>query len=81
LEKDTLRRLWDVEEAQTYAFLAKDLREGTDTVPGFDYALERHRLVDAIERASQIGVPGMNPGAIRRDRRRPRIASRRKRFR
>ncbi|GII28575.1 Gfo/Idh/MocA family protein [Planotetraspora mira] len=41
--------------AQTYAFLAKDLREGTDTVPGFDYALERHRLVDAIERASRTG--------------------------
>ncbi|GGL16779.1 oxidoreductase [Sphaerisporangium melleum] len=41
--------------AQTYAFLAKDLRDGTDTVPGFDHALERHRLVDAIERASRTG--------------------------
>ncbi|MBP2706366.1 Gfo/Idh/MocA family oxidoreductase [Microbispora sp. RL4-1S] len=41
--------------AQTYAALAKDLRNGTDTVPGFDYALARHRLVDAIERASRTG--------------------------
>ena len=41
--------------AQTYARLAKDLREGTHTVPDFAYALERHRLVDAIERASQTG--------------------------
>lgn len=41
--------------AQTYAHLAKDLREGTHTVPGFAHALERHLLVDAIERASQSG--------------------------
>ncbi|GAA4573247.1 Gfo/Idh/MocA family protein [Planotetraspora kaengkrachanensis] len=42
--------------AQTYAFLARDLREGTDTVPGFDHALVRHRLVDAIEQASRTGT-------------------------
>ncbi|WP_371779985.1 Gfo/Idh/MocA family protein [Streptosporangium subroseum] len=41
--------------AQTYAHLAEDLREGTHTVPDFAYALERHRLVDTIERASQTG--------------------------
>lgn len=41
--------------AQIYAFLAKDLREGTHTVPGFDHALARHRLVDVIERASRTG--------------------------
>ncbi|MET8158570.1 Gfo/Idh/MocA family oxidoreductase [Sphaerisporangium sp. NPDC005289] len=41
--------------AQTYAFLAKDVRDGTETVPGFDHALSRHRLVEAIERASRTG--------------------------
>lgn len=45
--------------AQVYAALAVDLRDGTRTVPGFEHALERHRLLDAIKRASRdrIGQP------------------------
>ncbi|MFF7184932.1 Gfo/Idh/MocA family protein [Streptomyces sp. NPDC008222] len=39
--------------AQLYAALAADLRTGTDTVPGFDHALDRHRLLSAIEEASR----------------------------
>ncbi|WP_440099960.1 Gfo/Idh/MocA family protein [Streptosporangium sp. H16] len=42
--------------AQVYAHFARDLREGTRTVPGFDHALRRHRLVDTIERASRTGT-------------------------
>lgn len=41
--------------AQTYALLAKDLRDATSTVPGFNHALDRHRLLDAIERAARTG--------------------------
>jgi predicted dehydrogenase len=41
--------------ARMYAQLARDIREGTHTVPDFAHALERHRLVDAIERASRTG--------------------------
>ncbi|MDX3854323.1 Gfo/Idh/MocA family oxidoreductase [Streptomyces sp. AK02-01A] len=41
--------------AQVYLDLARDLREGTHTVPGFAHALARHRLIDTIERASATG--------------------------
>jgi predicted dehydrogenase len=41
--------------AALYTHLARDLREGTHTVPDFAYALARHRLIDAIERASATG--------------------------
>jgi predicted dehydrogenase len=41
--------------SRMYEQLAHDLREGTHTVPGFAHALGRHRLVDAIERASRTG--------------------------
>jgi predicted dehydrogenase len=35
--------------------LAKDLHEGTRTVPDFRHALTRHRHIDAIEQASRTG--------------------------
>ncbi|WP_034386356.1 Gfo/Idh/MocA family protein [Herbidospora cretacea] len=45
--------------AQVYAALARDLREGTRTVPGFEYALERHRLVEALAGQQVSGVPAV----------------------
>ncbi|MFJ2645279.1 Gfo/Idh/MocA family protein [Streptomyces sp. NPDC087420] len=41
--------------ARLYAALARDLAEGTHTVPDFEHALARHRLIDAIERAAETG--------------------------
>lgn len=38
--------------ARLYQRLARDLAEGTHTVPDFAHALARHRLIDAVERAS-----------------------------
>ncbi|MFC7710605.1 Gfo/Idh/MocA family protein [Micromonospora lupini] len=42
--------------AGLYAQLARDLADGTRTVPDFAHALRRHRLIDAVERASATGV-------------------------
>lgn len=42
--------------AQVYAALATDFRDGSRTVPGFDHALERHRLLEAIKQASRTGA-------------------------
>ncbi|MFB7272890.1 Gfo/Idh/MocA family protein [Streptomyces sp. NPDC056244] len=42
--------------ARLYARLARDLAEGTHTVPDFAHALSRHRLIDTIERASATGT-------------------------
>ncbi|PWR10149.1 oxidoreductase [Micromonospora acroterricola] len=42
--------------ARLYAQLARDLADGTHTVPDFEHALSRHRLIDAVERASATGV-------------------------
>jgi len=39
-----------------YAAFARDLREGTRTVPDFAYALSRHKLLAAIENAARTGV-------------------------
>lgn len=39
-----------------YAALARDLRDDTRTVPDFAYALTRHRLLAAIEKAVSSGV-------------------------
>ncbi|MEE1667972.1 Gfo/Idh/MocA family oxidoreductase [Streptomyces sp. WAC07094] len=39
--------------AQVYAAFAADLRDGGRTVPGFDHALERHRLLGLIEATSR----------------------------
>ncbi|MFI9576369.1 Gfo/Idh/MocA family protein [Microbispora rosea] len=42
--------------AQVYAAFARDVREGTKTVPDFAYALRRHHLADTITRASETGT-------------------------
>ncbi|MER6534566.1 Gfo/Idh/MocA family oxidoreductase [Streptomyces sp900105755] len=47
--------------AALYTNLARDLREGTHTVPDFTYAHGRHRLLDGIEHASSTG--SKPPGA------------------
>jgi predicted dehydrogenase len=41
--------------AQLYAKLAESIRDGTPVSPGFDAAVTRHRLLDAIVRASDTG--------------------------
>jgi predicted dehydrogenase len=38
-----------------YAALARDLRDGTRVVPDFVYAVQRHKLVDAIHEAARTG--------------------------
>jgi predicted dehydrogenase len=42
--------------AQAYAHLARDLREGSRLVARFEDAVVRHRMLDAIERASATGT-------------------------
>ncbi|MFF3560919.1 Gfo/Idh/MocA family protein [Streptomyces sp. NPDC002574] len=42
--------------ARLYAEFARDLAGGGRTVPDFRHALDRHRLIDAIERASATGT-------------------------
>jgi predicted dehydrogenase len=41
--------------AQLYAKLGESIRHGTPARPGFDAAVRRHRLIDAIVRASETG--------------------------
>src|ERR1700720_1671173 len=41
--------------AQLYAKLGESIRTGTPASPGFDAAVRRHRLIDAIVRASDTG--------------------------
>ena len=41
--------------AQLYAQLAECIRDGKPAHPGFDAAVTRHRLLDAIVRASETG--------------------------
>ena len=41
--------------AQLYARMAEGIRTGTPVSPGFDAAVTRHRLIDAIQRASDTG--------------------------
>ena len=41
--------------AQAYARLAVDLREGTESVPGFADAVVRHRALDAVQRSAATG--------------------------
>jgi predicted dehydrogenase len=41
--------------ARVYARMARDLREGTRTAPGFDDAVAVHRVIAAIERAAETG--------------------------
>ena len=40
---------------EVYASLARDLKNGTFTTPGFGHALHNSRLVAAVERAAQTG--------------------------
>jgi predicted dehydrogenase len=42
--------------AQLYARLAESIRNGKPVNPGFDAAVTRHRLLDAIVRASKTGM-------------------------
>jgi predicted dehydrogenase len=42
--------------AQLYARLAEGIRNGKPISPGFDAAVTRHRLIDAIVRASETGI-------------------------
>ncbi|MFH9969400.1 Gfo/Idh/MocA family protein [Streptomyces mirabilis] len=42
--------------AALYTNLARDLRDGTHTVPDFAYAHTRHQLLDAIDRSSAEGA-------------------------
>lgn len=39
-----------------YTQLAHDIREGTHLVPDFNYALQRHRLIAAIEESARTGI-------------------------
>jgi predicted dehydrogenase len=38
-----------------YAAIRDDLRDGTQTAPGFAHAVRRHRLLDAIQRSAATG--------------------------
>src|ERR1700724_2099234 len=42
--------------AQLYARLAESIQDGKPVSPGFDAAVTRHRLLDAIVRASETGI-------------------------
>jgi predicted dehydrogenase len=42
--------------AQLYARLADSIRNRKPANPGFDAAVTRHRLIDAIVRASETGM-------------------------
>jgi predicted dehydrogenase len=48
--------------AQLYARLAESIRGGKPVSPGFDAAVTRHRLLDAIVRASETGTKQMVEG-------------------
>ncbi|MBS0332738.1 MAG: gfo/Idh/MocA family oxidoreductase, partial [Proteobacteria bacterium] len=41
--------------ARAYDALAQDLRNGTSDVPDFAFALQRHRLLAAIEESARTG--------------------------
>lgn len=42
--------------AQMYHRLGEAIREGRETQPNFDLAVQRHRLLDAMQRSSDQGV-------------------------
>ena len=50
--------------AQLYAKLGEAIRDGGPASPGFDAAVTRHRLLDAIVRASESGQKQVMPGAM-----------------
>jgi predicted dehydrogenase len=41
--------------AQAYVHVAADMRDGTQTCPGFDQAVVRHRMIAAIEESAASG--------------------------
>lgn len=45
-------------QAQYHAWLAKDIKEGTNLASSFDVALTRYEMVNAIEVAAKTGVRG-----------------------
>ena len=49
--------------AQLYARLAESIRDGKPVSPGFDAAVTRHRLLDAIVRASETGMKQVVEGS------------------
>jgi predicted dehydrogenase len=49
--------------AQLYVRLADSIRAGKPVSPGFDAAVTRHRLLDAIVRASETGMKQRMPGS------------------
>jgi predicted dehydrogenase len=42
--------------AQLFKRMADGIRDGKSASPGFDLALTRHRLLDAIQKASDSGI-------------------------
>ena len=42
--------------ARAYTYLARDLKSGTQSLPGFADAVVRHRMIEAIERSAQTGA-------------------------
>jgi hypothetical protein len=42
--------------AQLFKRMADGIRDGKPASPGFDLALTRHRLLDAIQKASDSGI-------------------------
>jgi predicted dehydrogenase len=45
-----------VNVAALYSQVARDITDGTANAPDFEIALRRHRLLDAVERASATGL-------------------------
>jgi predicted dehydrogenase len=43
--------------AQLYRGMAEGIREGKSVSPDFDAAVKRHHLLDAIQKASDTGIP------------------------
>jgi len=43
--------------AQLYMRMAEGIRDGKPVSPDFDVAVKRHQLLDAIQKASDTGIP------------------------
>ena len=62
LDRAELPRWIGSENHELYVKLGEAIREGRPASPGFDAAVTRHRLLDAIVRASETGQK-QYPGA------------------
>jgi hypothetical protein len=40
---------------EVYALLARDIRDGAYSTPGFEHALHNARLIEAVRRAAEHG--------------------------